>query len=115
MQDMLAQLNRVRGVGGSLLVSGEGLPMASLLRQGTDENALGAAVGDLVGSAQRLTGTLGLGILNSFTAGSEQGTLLVLGAGPAFMVILVDPSANLALLQLEVRSVVDRIAQRLSL
>ncbi len=44
MQDILDQLNRVRGVGGSLLISGDGLPMASALRTGVDENNLAAAL-----------------------------------------------------------------------
>ena len=42
MQEILNQLNRVRGVGGSLLVSSDGLPMASALREGIDEAQLAA-------------------------------------------------------------------------
>jgi len=46
---------------------------------------------------------------------AETEDLLVLPAGPAFLAILMDPSANLALLQLEARPFADRLAQRLSL
>ena len=61
MQEVLAQLTRLRGVGGAMVVSPDGLPVASQLRQGIDENHLAAAVGELVGSASRLCSALELG------------------------------------------------------
>lgn len=115
MQDLLTQLNRVRGVGGSLMVSADGLPMASALRAGTDETALSAAMGEVIGSTVRMAQLFGLGAPASFTAHTEQGGLLILSAGPAFVAVLIDPSANTALLQLEAKSVIDRIAGRLTL
>lgn len=115
MQDVLSQLNRVRGVGGSLLVSADGLTMASALRAGTDEAALAAAVGELVGNAQRVAQLLDLGAPGTFTAHTDQGGLLVLACGPAYVAILVDPAANTALLLIEARTVIERIAGRLTL
>lgn len=115
MQELLSQLNRVRGVGGSLLVSSDGLTMASALRAGTDESTLAAAVGELVGNAQRIAQLLGLGDAGTFTAHSEQGGILVLACGPAFVAILVDPAANIALLLIEARPLIERLAGRITL
>lgn len=115
MQEILIQLNRVRGVGGSLLVSNEGLPMASALREGTDESQLAAAVGGIVEHSQRLSQMLELGAPRHMHAASDQGSLLVLTAGSSYLVVVIDPSANLALLQLEAKPFTERIAQRLSL
>ena len=39
----------------------------------------------------------------------------MVSTGPAFLAIIIDPSANLALLQLEAKPFVDRITQRLAL
>ena len=115
MDEILAQLNRVRGVGGSLLVSADGLPMASALRSGTDENALSATIGELIGAASRLTQHLGLGNTGSFNAVSDKGGLVLVTTGPAFIVLLVDAGANLALLQIEAKPLVERLASRLAL
>lgn len=115
MQEILMQLNRVRGVGGSLLVSGEGLAMASALREGTDEAQLSATVGNLIEHSQRLCQHLELGAPRHVHTASEQGSLLMLAAGNGYLVVVVDPAANLALLQLETKPFLERIAQRLSL
>ncbi|MCK6491628.1 MAG: roadblock/LC7 domain-containing protein [Planctomycetes bacterium] len=115
MQDLLTQLNRVRGVGGSLMVSADGLPMASALRAGTDEAALSAAMGEVIGATQRMAQLFGLGLAQNFIAHTDQGGLLILAAGPAFVAVLIDPTANTALLQIEAKSVIDRIAGRLTL
>jgi predicted regulator of Ras-like GTPase activity (Roadblock/LC7/MglB family) len=115
MQDILDKLNRVRGVGGSLVISPDGLPMVTALRQDSDETAISATLGNLLASAQRLGEQLGLGTAKAMQAITGAGGLLLLPAGPAFLAILMDPSANLALLQLEARPFAERLAQRLSL
>jgi predicted regulator of Ras-like GTPase activity (Roadblock/LC7/MglB family) len=115
MQDVLEQLNRVRGVGGSLLVSNDGLVMASALRQGTDENQMAASIGTLLEGANKLVATFQLGKIGAFSAGSDQGGLVLLSTGPAYLAIVIDPSANLALLQLETKPFVERITQRLTI
>ena len=115
MQEILEKLNRVRGVGGSLVISGEGLPMVTALRQGSDEAGIAASLGNLLEQAARLCEMLGIGRAKVAQALAAQGGLLVLPAGPAYLAILMDPSANLALLQLEARPFAERLAQRLSL
>ena len=115
MQEILENLNRVRGVGGSLLISAEGLPMVTALRQGSDEAGIAASLGNLLEQAARLCDTLGIGRAKAAQVLAAQGGMVVLPAGPAYLAILMDPSANLALLQLEARPYADRLAQRLSL
>lgn len=115
MQEILIQLNRVRGVGGSLLVSADGLPMASALREGLDENQLAATVGSLIEHSQSLAQHLNLGTSRHLHTTSEQGSLLLLVAGNGYLVVVIDAQANLTLLQLETKPFIERIAQRLSL
>ena len=115
MQEILIQLNRVRGVGGSLLVSSDGLPMASALREGLDENQLAATVGSLIEHSQSLAKHLNLGNPRHLHTTSEQGSLLLLVAGNGYLVVVIDAQANLTLLQLETKPFIERIAQRLSL
>jgi uncharacterized protein len=115
MQDILIQLNRVRGIGGSLLVSSDGLPMASALREGLDENQLAATVGTLIEHSQSLAKHLNLGTPKHLHTASEQGSLLLMVAGNGYLVVVIDAQANLTLLQLETKPFLERIAQRLSL
>ncbi len=115
MQDILDQLNRVRGVGGSVLISADGLPMASALRSGVDENNLAATLSGLIEKSQGLCGRLGLGGCKSVQGFGGNGAVLLFSAGPGFLAVLVDPAANLALLQLEAKPFAEKISQRLSL
>ncbi len=115
MQELLGHLNKVRGVGGTLLVSVEGLTMASQLRTGADESALAATIGELLGSAQRTAQHLGLGVPATFQAITDHGGLLILAAGPAYVAILTDAGANLSLLGIEAKPHLERIAARLAL
>ena len=115
MNDILTQLNRIRGIGGSLLCSPDGLPMASALRTDIDEDELAATIATLIGHAYRLTTSMTHGKPVLINISGAQGGLVLLAAGSAFLIIITDPHANLALLQLEVKPFVDAIMQRLSL
>lgn len=115
MQTILSELNRVRGVGGSLLFDGDGLLMETALRSDIDEQALSASGGSLISQAQRLCETLKLGRQTTFSAHGDQGGMMLCAAGPATLLVLLDPNANLALLRLEVKPFVERIVSRLSL
>lgn len=115
MQEILDKLNRVRGVGGSMIISPDGLPMVTALRQGSDESTMAASLSSLIDSAARLCDQLGFGKSKAIQALAGQGGLLILPAGPAFLAIVMDPAANLALLRLEARPFAERISQRLSL
>lgn len=115
MQELLDKLNLVRGVGGCLLISPDGLPMVTALRQGSDEAGIAAGLSSLIDSAVRLCEQLGFGKSKAIQTLAGQGGMLIIPVGPAFLAIIMDPAANLALLQLEARPFAERIAQRLSL
>ncbi len=115
MQDILGELNRVRGVGGCLLFNADGLLMESALRSDGDEQGLAAAAGTLIAQATRMCEQLGIGKQNAFSASGDQGGVMMCAAGAGTLLLLLDPSANLALLRLEVKPFTDRIAQRLTL
>jgi len=115
MQDILSQMTRIRGVGGCLLVSSDGLPMASALRGGTDEGQFAAGLGALVDTAMRLCSTFGLGRWSYVNGAGDGGGLLLIATGPAYLAVAVDPTANLALLQLEIKPFAERLAKALTL
>jgi predicted regulator of Ras-like GTPase activity (Roadblock/LC7/MglB family) len=115
MIDLLEQLNRVRGVGGSLLLSADGLAIASSLRNDTDEDTLSAALGNLIERSLALCDRLHLQQAIFVQLQGDAGGLLLLRSGPGFLAMVTDPHANLALLQLEAKPYVDALAQRMAL
>lgn len=115
MQDILDRLNRVRGVGGCLVLSADGLPMLSALREGADENSIAAAIAGTLETGRKLCEVFELGSERGLQALAAQGGMLVMSAGPGYLAILLDPDANIALLTLEARPYAEKLAQRLKL
>jgi len=115
MDALLDQLVKLRGVGGCIVVSTEGLAMASRLRSDHEEEAVAAQVAELVSRSMGLCQRCEIGSPRMVHAQYESGALAIMAAGPAYLSVLVDPSANLALLQLELKPFVEAIAKRLAM
>ena len=115
MDAILEQLNRIRGVGGSLVLSPDGLPMASLLREGIDEDALSASLATIVERLKRMCDGVAIGKPRIVSIQSREGALVLMATGDNYLAIMVDPAANLALLELETKPFLDAIRKKLSL
>lgn len=115
MDSTLQQLNNVRGVGGSILISDDGLTMASHLRNDIDEDSVAASVSDIISQSKSLAEKFNQSTCKLIHTQGQNGGIIVLAAGPAFLVILTDPNANLALLQLEATPFAESIAKQLTL
>lgn len=115
MEALLDQLVKLRGVGGCLVVSTEGLTMASRLRSDQEEDEISAQIAELVSRSMGLCQRCDIGSPRMVHCQFESGGLAIMAAGPAYLSVLVDPSANLALLQLELKPFVEAIAKRLAM
>jgi len=115
MDPILDQLIRLRGVGGCLVLSSEGLTVASRLREGVDEDDLAAQVSELISQSQAACDRMQIGAATLIHAQSESGALALMAAGDAaFLAVVIDPAANLALLQLEIQPFVDALSKQLA-
>lgn len=115
MNAILEQLNRIRGIGGSLVLNADGLPMASLLREGVDEDGLSAILATAFERIKRMCEGVNVGKPKIVNLQSAEGALVIMATGDNYLAILVDPQANLALLELETRPFLDAIKKKLSL
>lgn len=116
MDDILDQLIRIRGVGGCLLLSSDGLTVASRLREGVDEDQLAAQISELISKSQHAAQRMVIGIPRMIHVHSDSGGLVLFASGPsAFLAVLIDPAANLALLQLELEPYVTALSKQLAL
>ena len=114
MNDLIEQLTRVRGVGGCVVLSNDGLTIASQLRSGLDEDALSAAIADLIERCDRFVNQsqLGQGLITIF--GSE-GALAVSSVGNGYLALIIDPNANMALLRLDTQPFITALNERLTM
>lgn len=115
MDDVLRQLNSIHGVAGCLVLSPDGLLVASQLREGQDEDDVAAAAAEVVGQANGLAARLNDGDPGYIHLQGDRTGLFLLSTGNGYLAVLTDPQANLALLHLEAKPYTDAIAQRLSL
>ncbi len=115
MDTILRQLNTVRGVGGSILISEDGLTMASNLRNDIDEESVAASVADVIERSRALAEKTSAAAPTLIHTQGQNGGIIILAAGPAFLIILTDPNANLALLQLEATPFAESISKNLTL
>ncbi|MHC5068558.1 MAG: roadblock/LC7 domain-containing protein [Planctomycetota bacterium] len=115
MDDLLAQVIRIRGIGGCLLFTEDGLPMASCLRDGIDEAQLTAHLAETVSTATRLCDTLAINELPSIEISGSHGGMLIRVIGTYTLAVCLDSQANIALLNLELEPFIRSITARLSL
>ena len=109
------EIAELHGVAGSLILSPDGLLVASQLREGQNEDDVAAAAAEVVGQANALAQRLDDGEPGSIHLQGDRTGLFLLGTGNGYLAVLTDPQANLALLHLEAKPYTDAIAQRLSL
>ena len=91
MLDILGELNRVRGVGGSLLFNADGLLMEAALRSDADEQALAAAAGALIAQSGRMCDALAIGRQTTVSASGDMLERVTGGVVPSTTHRVVNP------------------------
>ena len=97
---------------GALIVSRDGLVMASRLPAGLEDNRVGAISAGVLSLGVRSITQLGRGDFNQILAQGTKGNVVVTGAGAkAAFVALTAANINLGMVFLEAREAAERIAQ----
>jgi hypothetical protein len=101
-------------IDGAIVVSNEGLVMASNLPRGADATRFGASAAALLGLSKRTTPTLGRGDFTQGLVQGANGNVIIVGAGDrAVFVGLTPKDANLGMVFLEARDTADAVADAL--
>ena len=107
--------SRVPGVEAGLVATPDGLPIASALPPGTDEERVAAMCAAAYSTAERICRELGKGEIQTSFVRGEGGYVLVTSAGPnAVLMIMTSPEAKLGLLFLEMRRLANEIKDLVS-
>ena len=115
MRTILGELNETIAGRGSVVLSSDGLLIASDVRDGIDVerlSALGAAIVREIGRSLRDAG------LDSFTqveVAAEQGKVILVEAGPTYLLVLLGARLEIGPGSIEIRSAAHRIEREAEL
>ncbi len=112
MEDILRHLEGEAGVKGSLLLSPDGVVVASRMAGGREEERVAALFSFLVRKATTHFRDNRLGTFEHFVMNSTFGKVIVVNAGVGYLVVVTDPLVNLRATLVEVLSAAYRIRKR---
>ncbi len=114
IEKVLADLNRVDGVHGSLVVSSDGLIIAEAVPPDIDSEVVGAIATTVYGSGERVVDEMDLGELEQMLIESSEGKVMIIAVSDeATLVLITDPDANLGLIRLRAQEAAEEIAKQL--
>lgn len=111
---VLQELIKNAGLEGASLVSADGLPVASVLKPGMEEDRIAAMSAAILSLGERVAEELAKGRLEQITIKGDHGYVIITGVGmEAVMVVLADNNAKLGLLLMEIRKAQDKLKSML--
>ena len=112
MQDILNSLNKVRGVRGSLIVGRDGILIASDFGTDADENAMGAVGSQILSALQNALDRMSMGHFRRFLVTGHFGKILMVDAGNAILILLLEKDVNLGMVGVEIKDAVEAIVEK---
>jgi predicted regulator of Ras-like GTPase activity (Roadblock/LC7/MglB family) len=109
MQTVLESLNELVGIRGSLVVSRDGMVIASRLSVGLDEDRVAAMASNVVLRTGRALTERGLGAFSRLSLTSCNGEMVFESTGEAYLVVVMERGIDLGQAELEIRSTARRI------
>lgn len=107
---VLQELIKNTGLEGASLVSADGLPIASVLKPGMEEDRIAAMSAAILSLGERVSEELAKGVLEQITIKGQDGYVVLTGVGrDAVMVVLADNNAKLGLLLMEIRKSMEKL------
>jgi len=99
---LLSDLKATGGVEACAAISRDGLLIRAIIQKEQMVDSLAAMSATILGAAETATAQLKKGIPNRVIVETDNGILIVVGAGPkALLMLLADPKAGLGLMLLE--------------
>ena len=109
MRNLLKDLNELVGIRGSLVVSRDGMVIASSLAVGLDEDLVAAMASNVVLRTNRALTDRELGQFSRLSLTSCDGEMIFEAAGETYLVVVMERGIDLGQMELEIRSTASRI------
>ena len=110
MKEILQALNRSVGINGSMIVTTDGVVVASQLGGQLEEERVAAVASLLIRSLRRSLEQARVGPLHKCVLTASQGKLVIVEAGSAFLIVATDASIRLDVTLLDIEAAARRIA-----
>lgn len=109
MRKILKGLNETVGIRGSMVVSEDGMVIASCLGRQLDEDKVAAMASNAVMSIRRALTSQGMPSFSRFTLTASHGKLVFTDTGIAYLVVVMDRHIDLGPTDIEIESAAMRI------
>jgi hypothetical protein len=114
LKNVLTELRRTGGIDASIIVSRDGLLIVSDVPEDVHVNTFAAMSATILGAAEMALSELGKGILDRIIVESKKVRVIVKGAGPkALLVVMLPPEVGLGLALVEIEKTADKIQKLL--
>ncbi len=106
---VLIEINKTEGINGSMVVSKDGLVIASQLPGNMDSELIGAMASAAYGAAERTTSEVGIGNLTQAMIEGDYGKIVMVDAGEGILIALTEPRVNLGLIRIVLKRAAEKI------
>lgn len=111
MRSILKRLNDVVGVKGSLVLTRDGIVVASHLSKSLSEDLVAAMASNVIMATRRSLEKHGMRHFARLTLVASHGKMVFTDTGPAFLVVVMDRNVELGPVGIEIESASMRIRQ----
>ena len=116
MKDILNQINKIRGVRGSLVIGRDGIVVAADIGIDISDETVAAVASQILASLKNALERMELGEFDRFTVSGKLGKIAIVNSGPhALLLVLLDEDTNLGLVSVEIKDAVGLIAKKIEL
>lgn len=112
MRDTLKNLNQVVGINGSMLVTRDGMVVASELGEGLHEDAVAALAASVIRTTLKALKKIGEEGFSLFMLTASFGRLVLVDAQIAYLVVVTERTINIDGTILEMQSAVRQIQKK---
>ena len=115
MKDILTQLNRSVGINGSAVITRDGIPVTSMMPNGANADKMAAIGSSLILTVVKSLEALPEQEVQSLWIEASRGRILLVNAGPVFLLVVTDPKINLDTTMLDIKSAANRLERAVTL
>jgi len=112
MKEVLAELNRMKGVMGSLIAAPDGMIIAADLAVQTPDEVLGAMAASIGATIAKALERMQQGKFVQAMMDAENGKIFITDAGIGYLVVVTDKDVNVGLIRVEMRNAAEKLKRR---
>ena len=111
MKSILVELAAVLGARGAMVVSRDGLPVCSVVGPDAQVDRLAARGAAILSDVRRSLVAAGMAEFTQCEVAAEQGKVILVAAGPVYLLVLVGPRIEIGPGSVEIRSAARQVAR----